>query len=76
MTKFDVSNDLDVKITLVITFFLFQKISTNPIEFLYPMSGFPHTINHLPFFLGDIHTKRNVRGVYAPALKSKGVDFC
>jgi len=36
--NFDVCKDLDVEITLVITFFLFQKISTNPIEFVYPMS--------------------------------------
>jgi len=36
--NFDVCKDLDVEITLVITFFLFQKILANPIEFVYPMS--------------------------------------
>jgi len=43
--------DLDEEITLVIIFFLFQKISANPIEFVYPMAGIstPEIIS--PFFL-------------------------
>jgi hypothetical protein len=59
MTKFDVWKDLDAEITLVVTFFLFLKISANLIEFVFTMLGIstPEIIS--PSFLVTLQNKTN-----------------